>query len=403
MGLTMAIRSTDPPQPPRVGPRPLWLHLGTAAMSWSSAALPAALWASSLRGTDPRMELLTMIDLATRRYGRLATGIVAYQTHPYRRAVPAPPVLWRCEGMAVLDYGEDRNPGAPPILIVPSLINKHYILDLHEEQSFVRALAHAGYRPLLVAWDGFAGASEPVTIDACVSEKLAGALTAILAATRQRPVLLGYCLGGLLALALAALRPGEVAALAFMATPWDFHAGDCRLAQAAPGALAMIEPVLQMLGHMPVDAVQSLFYAIDPFQVIEKFLRFAEIAPASEEAARFVALEDWLNDGLPLAAPVARTLLGEWYGGNAPARGAWSVGGVRIDPSHVSHPAFAMLPSRDRIVPPASAEALALALPHAEAVTVDAGHIGMVSSRHAPRTVWPLLLHWLQKTLAPTA
>ena len=40
-------------------------------------------------------------------------------------------------------------------------------------------------------------------------------------------------------------------------------------------------------------------------------------------ARRFVVLEDWLNDGVPLAAPVAREVLSGWYGANTPAAGAW--------------------------------------------------------------------------------
>ena len=39
------------------------------------------------------------------------------------------------------------------------------------------------------------------------------------------------------------------------------------------------------------------------------------------EARDFVALEDWLNDGVPLALPVARECLGGWYGDNVPGRG----------------------------------------------------------------------------------
>ena len=46
------------------------------------------------------------------------------------------------------------------------------------------------------------------------------------------------------------------------------------------------------------------------------------------ELARRVAeeygwAEDWLNDGVPLAAAVARLCLGEWYGGNTTASGSW--------------------------------------------------------------------------------
>lgn len=372
----------------------MWLHLGTAAMTWSAAALPAAILASVTRGTDPRAEFLAMVQVAIDRYTRLMQGVAAYQNHPYHRDLPDPEVFWECEGMRVFDYGGAAR-AAPPLLIVPSLINKHYILDLRRQQSFVRYLRDHGFRPLVVAWDGLQHAAAPVTIDTCITAMLEPTLTEVRRRCGQRPVLIGYCLGGLLTLALAVRQPAAIAGQVFMATPWDFHAGDSRLAELAANGLAMIEPTLQALGHMPVDAVQTLFYSIDPFHVVDKFLAFAALDPQSEGATAFVALEDWLNDGLPLSAPITRTLLGSWYKDNAPARGEWSVAGTRIDPAAAMPPAYVLIPRQDRIVPPVSAEALGPLLPNATTHTVDTGHIGMVASQRAPALVWEPLTAWL--------
>ena len=329
------------------------------------------------------------------RYAQLMRGVTAYHNHPYRRSLPDPPVFWECDGARVFDYGLPAHPDAPPLLIVPSLINKHYILDLRQDHSFVRYLAERGFRPLVVAWDGSEHASTAVTMDDCITAMLEPALAAILNRIGQRPVMVGYCLGGLLSLAVAVRQPDAVAGQVFMAAPWDFHAGACRLSETADTALALVEPTLQALGHMPVDAVQTLFYAIDPFHVIDKFLNFADVEPASEEATAFVALEDWLNDGQPLAAPIARTLLGSWYAENTPALGEWSVAGTPIDPATAGQPACVLVPRQDRIVPPASAEVLGALLPNATTLTIDTGHIGMVSSHRAPALVWEPLSEWL--------
>jgi polyhydroxyalkanoate synthase len=164
----------------------------------------------------------------------------------------------------------------------------------------------------------------------------------------------------------------------------------------------VIEPLLNAFGALPVDALQTLFYALDPFQVIEKFLHFAELPPSDDEVSAFVALEDWLNDGLAMPAAIARTLLAEWYGANTPARNVWQVGGVPIRPADLPHPALALIPTQDRIVPPASALALGEALPNCETLMVETGHIGMVSSRRAPDMVWQPLLEWLNRTFAAT-
>src|SRR6185503_16584131 len=100
--------------------------------------------------------------------------------------------------------------------------------------------------------------------------------------------------------------------------------------------------------------------------------------PASQRARDFVALEDWLNDGVPLAGPVAAECLEGWYGENRPGRGAWTLDGVRVDPAALAVPALAVIPEQDRIVPPASATALSRALPRVDTLTPSLGHIGMM-------------------------
>ena len=76
-----------------------------------------------------------------------------------------------------------------------------------------------------------------------------------------------------------------------------------------------------------------------------------------DSARDFVLLEDWLNDGAPLAGPMARECLSAGTATICRAA-AMVVGGRRIvPPNHV--PALVMIPSGDRIVPPLSAAALA--------------------------------------------
>ena len=55
----------------------------------------------------------------------------------------------------LLDYGaapEAADPAGPPVLVVPSLINRAYILDLAPGRSLLRWLAAQGLRPLLLDW-----------------------------------------------------------------------------------------------------------------------------------------------------------------------------------------------------------------------------------------------------------
>jgi poly(3-hydroxyalkanoate) synthetase len=106
-------------------------------------------------------------------------------------------------------------------------------------------------------------------------------------------------------------------------------------------------------------------------------------------------MEDWLADGVPLAAPVAREALNGWYGANSPARLQWRVAGLAVDPAKLTIPAFCAIPARDRLVPALSAQKLAAALPQASIIEPRAGHIGMVAGTHAKSALWEPFTDWL--------
>ena len=202
-------------------------------------------------------------------------------------------------------------------------------------------------------------------------------------------------MGGLLAVALATLAPGQVSGLALLATPWDFQADNFQQARALASLARIWEPIIQASGVLPVDAIQALFWCLDPFLVQRKFIRFAAMDQSSGHANAFVALEDWLNDGVPLAAPVARECLVGWYGGNTPATRQWEIDGAVVDPGRVSCPSLVFVSETDRIVPPQSAWALANSLPNTRAVSSTLGHIGMIVAGDAKAIVWRPLADWL--------
>ena len=321
----------------------------------------------------------------------LVAGIAAYRKHPYHRCLAKPAVIWSEGETRLFDYGGDAD--GPVLLFVPSLINRATILDLAEDASFMRWLASNGTHPLLLDWGWPDGLARQFTL----TDYIAGRLERAIRALDREVILAGFCMGGLLALAAALRLPKQIRALALLATPWDFHAADAAQAIEFGRTITLFEPMMRLSNTLPIDALQTLFAMIDPFGVGDKYRNFASLDPESPRARRFVALEDWLNDGVPLAAPVARETIGGWYGENTPARGAWRVAGLPVDPRAFAKPAFIAIPSRDRLVPPASAQALATTMPQAHVIIPEAGHVGMVAGMSAERVLWQPFLHWVNR------
>lgn len=364
----------------RCGPRPLALYLHLAA--WAAEPHQAPDGAGSAPAATPD---------GLRRF---LDGLRAYWAHPYRRQPSEPRIMWADGSSRLLDYGA---PAGRPLLIIPSLINRAYILDLTTHRSFVAHLADAGYRPLLLDWGRPRGAALGATLAELIHGPAHGALDAALRLTGQRPVLLGYCMGGLVACALAQARRDDLAGLALLATPWDFRPGAAGVAPQLAAGLLPLTLGIATMGHAPVELLQAFFVLLDPLRVVRKFQRFADLPVDSPEARLFVAVEDWLNDGVPLAGPVAQECLWHWYVENRPGLGTWAPGGEVVRPERLTLPAFVSIPKKDRIVPAASAESLARRLPQATVVRPAGGHISMLVGDAAQAQLWQPFTQWLRR------
>lgn len=327
------------------------------------------------------------------RLAAFSAGVNAYRNHPYHRDLDEPAVIWSDGSTRLLDYGPADG---RPVLFVPSLINRAYILDLSERRSLLRWMAaKTGLRPLLLDWGKPGPTERRYTLTDYITGPLEGALTQACAMAAGPVPVIGYCMGGLLTLALASRRASDVSGLVLMATPWNFHAEHVAQAEALARTVEAAGPLLDTYGELPVDIIQSMFSALDPFLVTRKFIQFSQMDMKSQAALDFVALEDWLNDGVPLSGPVARECMGGWYGRNTPHKNAWAVDGNNIVPQDINVPSLVLVPQQDRIVPPASANALAKALPNAEFQNPKLGHIGMVAASRAKSVIWEPMADWL--------
>jgi len=307
-------------------------------------------------------------------------GLRAYQ-QARRPSAPQPLPAVHRQGRAALRHaggGGDR-----PVVLVPSLINPPAILDLAPDRSLARWLATRGCDTWLIDW----GSPEPGERELDLAGHVERLLVPLLARLPEPPVLVGYCLGGTLAWAAAAMT--TVAGVATIAAPWRFagYGHEARTAMAAMWAAG--EPTCEALGLVPVELLQAGFWGLDPARTVAKFEAFGRMTADSEEARAFVRLEDWANAGAPLTLAAGRQLFEDMVARDLAGNGGWRVAGNTVDPAALPCPAVEFVSASDRIVPAATA----VGLPDRRVLA--AGHVGMMIGRAAPRRLWEPLAHWI--------
>lgn len=308
-------------------------------------------------------------------------GVRAYQTaarHP--RPEPMREIL-RIGRVRITAYASSGQ----PVLFVPSLINPPYVLDLAQDNSLLRWLAAQGMRPLLLDWGDLRDGDDALSVAGHIEAFLLPAIEAL----GEGLLLVGYCIGGTMALAAASRKP--VAGLAMIAAPWDFDGYPADTRDALGQIWATGKAPAEVLGLFPMEMLQSAFWRLDPRRTLTKFAAFGRMQPGSPEARGFVALEDWANEGPPLTVPAARELFEDMFAGNLTGKGAWRVDGEIVDPGRLDCPVLNIISTSDRIVPAASAAQIG------ERLILGQGHVGMVIGGRAQAVLWEPLHRWLSQ------
>ncbi|MEQ1687111.1 MAG: alpha/beta fold hydrolase [Sphingopyxis sp.] len=285
-------------------------------------------------------------------------------------------------GRVQLLAGEGES--GPAVVLVPSLINPSHVLDLAPGNSLIDHLSLSGMRPYLLDWGHPCRDDSFETIGDHITQYLLPMLHHF-----DEPVhLLGYCLGGTMALAAAALTP--VRSLVLLATPWHFRRYGDEARTAMREHWQAQHQAVDAMGLMPVEMLQSLFWALDPDRTIAKYASLADLAPDDRRAIVFAALEDWANSGSPITAAAAAELFDDLIGADVSGAGAWQVGGSAIAPSRITAPSIHFTAQGDRIAPAETAPDGIKCHP------CPSGHVGMVVGKAARTGLWNPLADWLR-------
>jgi polyhydroxyalkanoate synthase len=292
--------------------------------------------------------------------------------------------------------------GALPVLVVPSMINRWYVVDLRAGASLVEALVAGGLDVYCLDWGIAQDEDRYLTWDDVVA-RLGRAVRFTERHSGQKRVgLLGYCMGATVSGIYTALEPSHVAAFVNLAGPFDFSQG---------GLLrTMVDPrwfdasVIADAGNVTPHQMQSGFVALRPSSQIAKWVGFVDRMhePAARES--FDALESWAGDNIPFPGAAYATYIGDLYQRNALIKGEHHVAGRRVDLGNIRCPVLTVAAERDTICPLPAARALNEACGSAdkELVVAPGGHVGAVVGSRAPKVLYPAMRDWLRSKLATT-
>lgn len=240
-----------------------------------------------------------------------------------------------------------------PLLIVPPWINKFYIMDLKEKNSYIRWAVEEGHSVFVLSWVNPTRAYKEVGMETYMHEGLLTALDVVKDITGEPDAnVIGYCIGGiLLALSLAWLAENDqadrIASATFWTTIFDF---------SDPGDLGVFIDERIVTALEEEEARQGVFDG-RMMGVAFSLLRenslywnyYIQNYLKGERPTPFDLLY-WNSDCTNVTAALHSFVLRELYLGNKMIKkGQLDFDGIKVDLSKVTTPLYVVATLQDHI------------------------------------------------------
>ncbi len=264
-------------------------------------------------------------------------------------------VVYQTEMMQLLQYTPSTDKALKkPLLIVPPWINKFYILDLREKNSYIKWCVDQGHTVFVISWVNPDENLAERSFDSYVIDGVVAALDAIEQQTGEKEVnAAGYCLGGtLLATTLAYLsgkRQKRIAAATFFTTMTDF---------SEPGELGVfidekqvssLEKKMAERGYLEGSEMAGTFNMMRANDLIWSFVVNNYLM--GKDPFPFDLLY-WNSDSTRMPAKMHSFYLRNMYMQNKLAQpGGIEIDGVPIDLGKVKVPCYFISTIEDHIAP----------------------------------------------------
>jgi polyhydroxyalkanoate synthase len=326
-----------------------------------------------------------------------------------KRAPKGPPsvaatphsVVWTENKWRLLRFAPTHPRYATPILMVPSLINRWYVLDLGSGRSLIEWLVAQGHEVFCIDWGTPGDEDRYLTWDDIAGRYIGRAVRIAGRYGRSGDVhLLGYCLGGTLAASYLAAFPHGVRSFLALATPIDFDHGGI-MAQWTRVPTFDVSALLEAFGNVPWRLMQASFSMLRPTLNSAKAVSLLDRAWDDEFLESFLATEHWGNDNVSFPGACYARYIEELYRRNRLVTGGFTVAGRPSELSAIRCPVLALAFEHDNIVPLASAAPLVdrVGSVDKQLVVQSGGHVGAVVSRKASTRLWPVMSEfWVRQS-----
>jgi poly[(R)-3-hydroxyalkanoate] polymerase subunit PhaC len=286
-----------------------------------------------------------------------------------------------------------------PVLLVPPLAAPAVCFDLRRGCSVAEHLLQRGHDTYLVDYGPVRFSDRSLGLEHWIEDVIPSAVRAVSHEAGDRPVqLVGWCLGGILALLAGCADPQlAVASTTLVASPFDFS----RVPLIAPlrpvAALThghVVTQLYRLLGGAPAPLVKRGYQLAGIDKYVMKPWTIARNLHDRDLLAQIEAVDAFMDGMHAYPGRTFGQLYHRFFRSNDLADGRLALSAETLDLADVRVPVLAIAGEGDGIAPVPACHHVGELLPAARSVrleTAPGGHLGVLTGRAARATTWALI------------
>ncbi|VEB36649.1 PHA synthase [Legionella sainthelensi] len=301
-----------------------------------------------IRGTQ-----LAIQDMIEKLTGTAPEGVENF-TPGKQVAITKGKVIYKNHLIELIQYeAQTKKVYKEPLLILPAWIMKYYILDLLPENSLVNWLTQQGHTVFIISWLNPTSEDRELGIDEYYKLGAMAAINKISTLFPKTKIhLMGYCLGGTLAMITAAAMARDnderLKSLSILAAQGDFVDAGELLLFINNSQVSFLENVMWEKGYLDTKQMAGSFQMLRSYDLIwSKMVQ--DYMHGTQRG--MIPLLAWNADATRMPYKMHSEYLEKLFLNNDFAEGRFTVEGKNIAAENIKLPTFAVSTEKDHVSP----------------------------------------------------